>query len=41
MPNEGAAAAAAADAKRQEEQDKLRREQMRTYEITTVTSDLK
>lgn len=35
------AAAAAEDARRKEELDKLRKENQRTYEITTYTSDLK
>lgn len=35
------AAAAAADAKRLEELDRMRKETMRTYEITTYTSDIK
>ena len=40
-PNEGAAAAAAEDARRKEELEKLRKQNQRTYEITTITADIK
>lgn len=40
-PNEGADAAAKEDAKRKEEEERLKKQGMMTYEITTITSDMK